>query len=77
MMMGGAFLLAIVAAVAAVPASAAKPLTARWQVVNGICKTLETTQCNGPSSNMVCSNVYSAKTLAGACNGITYFTVNP
>jgi len=77
MMMGASFLLAIAAAVASIPATAAKPMTARWQVVNGVCKTLETTQCNGPSTNVICANVYAARSLAGACNGITYFTVNP
>jgi len=55
--------------------NAKKPLTTRY-TINSLseCVSIETADCDGPSTNPVCSNIFV--TNSPSCSGTTYQT-NP
>lgn len=74
--MGIAFVLSVSAAFAFKPASQ-KVFTARFQLVGASCNAIQTPDCDGPSTNVLCTDIFSAKNLAQQCVGATYRTTNP
>lgn len=75
-LMGMAFALAVSAAFAFKPA-AQKTFTARFQLVGSSCNAIETSECDGPNTNVLCTNIYASKNALQQCQGPTYRTVNP
>ena len=74
--MGIAFVFALSAAFAFKPA-AQKTFTARFQLVGSSCNAIENNECDGPSTNVLCTNIYASKNALQQCQQATYRTVNP
>lgn len=75
-LMGIAFVFAMSAAFAFKPAAQTN-FTARFKLEGSACNAIETSECDGPSTNVLCTNIYANKTPLQQCQGPTYRTVNP
>jgi hypothetical protein len=63
-----ATILFAIGAAVATDAIAKKPFTIRYQPNQGECKSFNTSECDGPNTNMVCDNVFAQPN----CTGLTY-----